>query len=429
MLSPEDNARITRVGSGTPMGTVLRRYWHPALLSRELPEADGPPLRVRLLGEDLIAFRDTNGKVGLVDAFCPHRRAPLFFGRNEECGLRCVYHGWKFDRDGNCVDMPSEPPSSRAGRGTLFKTKVTLNAYPTHEAGDVIWTYMGPPELQPSVPDFEWMRAPATHRYVSKTLERANWVQGLEGGLDSSHSSYLHNEKLGSTGLLRNRDGAPRLEVDRTNYGYSYQSIRNLGDEGEYVRVYHYLMPGQQIRGSITALDGGRAPVPRFDGHIWMPIDDETTWVWNIMLGYDESVPLTPEFCETAETMFGRGSNDVIPGTFTLKANLENDYFIDRRLQKTTTFTGIAGVNTQDMAVQEGMGAIVDRSREHLGTSDRAIIAMRQLLLEACDVVEAGGSPRGADPATSRNVRAYDDYVAKGRDWREAFAGELVAKW
>jgi phthalate 4,5-dioxygenase oxygenase subunit len=424
MLNPQDNARITHVGPGTPMGTVLRRYWHPALLSEELPEPDGAPIRVRLLGEDLIAFRDSDGKVGLVDAFCPHRRAPLFFGRNEDCGLRCVYHGWKFDRNGVCVDMPSEPPDS------LFKTKVTLNAYPTHEAGDVVWTYMGPPEHQPGPPDFEWLRVPKTHRFVSKTYERANWVQGLEGGLDSSHSSYLHNERLGDrNGLVRNRDGAPRLDVDRTDYGYSYHSVRNLGDEGEYVRVYQYIMPAQQIRGSVTELTGGRAKVPRFDGHIWVPIDDHTTWVYNMMYGYDESVPLTPAYNAAMESMFGRGREQMLPGTYHLKANLENDFFIDRQLQKTQTFTGIRGINTQDMAVQEGMGPIVDRSKEHLGTSDKAIIAMRQLLLEACDAVEAGKSPRGVDPGPSRSVRPYDDYVAKGRDWREAFASELVAKW
>src|SRR5580704_11131451 len=162
MLSPADNERLTRVGPGTPMGNLFRRYWIPALLTEEVLEPDGPPVRVRLLGEDLVAFRDSEGVVGLISAFCPHRRAPLFFGRNEECGLRCVYHGWKFDRNGVCVDMPSEPPDS------LFKTKVTVGAYPTHEAGGIVWTYMGPPELRPQPPDSELLRAPATHRHVSK---------------------------------------------------------------------------------------------------------------------------------------------------------------------------------------------------------------------------------------------------------------------
>src|SRR5580658_9180408 len=224
MLKKEENERITRVGPGTPMGEVMRRYWQPILLSRELPEADGPPLRVRILGEDLIAFRDTDGKVGLIDAFCPHRRAPMFFGRNEECGLRCVYHGWKFDRDGTCVDMPSEPPDS------LFKTKVKIGSYPTWEGAGMIWTYMGEGERMPAVPDYEFVRAPESHRFVSKTFERANYLQALEGGLDTSHSSFLHNNRMGDRASLRSRDTAPRLEVDRTSYGYTYAGIRRIDD-------------------------------------------------------------------------------------------------------------------------------------------------------------------------------------------------------
>jgi phthalate 4,5-dioxygenase oxygenase subunit len=423
MLSQEENERLTRISAGTPMGKVMRSYWQPALLSRELPEPDGAPVRVRLLGEDLVAFRDTSGSVGIVDAFCPHRRAPMFFGRNEECGLRCVYHGWKFDIEGHCVDMPSEPPDS------LFKTKVTIAAYPTHEAAGVIWVYMGTADRRPAVPNFEWMRAPQTHRFVSKTLERANWVQSLEGGLDSSHSSYLHNEKLGSRGLLRNRDGAPRLEVERTPYGYTYQSLRNLGDDRQYVRVYQYIMPSQQVRGSLLTNDGAPAQVPHFDGHLWVPIDDVTTWVWNFAYSYDENAPLTPEYTAAMEHMFGRGESDLIPGTFELKARMENDYFIDRARQKNQTFTGITGVNTQDMAVQEGMGRVVDRTQEHLGTSDRAIIAMRQLLLEAADAVGAGDAPRGSDPATSSRVRPFDGIISADDDWREAFAKDLLAKW
>jgi phthalate 4,5-dioxygenase oxygenase subunit len=428
MLKPQENERLTAVGPGTPMGNVMRRYWQPAALSTELPDADGPPLRVRLLGEDLIAFRDTNGWVGLVDAFCPHRRAPLFFGRNEECGLRCVYHGWKFDASGACVDMPSEPLSSRAGRGTLFKTKVSVAAYPTYEAGGVVWTYMGPADLQPPPPDYEWMRVPATHGFVSKTYEACNWLQGLEGGIDTSHSSFLHNERLGDRTLIRNRDGAPRIDVERTDYGFSYSSVRNLGDDGTYVRIYHYIMPAQQMRGTITGLTGEREKVPKLDGHLWIPIDDYSTYVYNWVCAYDTSVALNPEYIEWWEHLCGRGTEDLMPG-FKTKRNLENDYLIDRTLQKTKTFTGITGINTQDMALQEGMGPIVDRSKEHLGTSDRAIIAARQLLLDATNDVEAGRTPRGVSPETHSGVRPYDDIVPPGKTWREAFADEVVAKW
>jgi phenylpropionate dioxygenase-like ring-hydroxylating dioxygenase large terminal subunit len=404
------------------MGNVMRGYWQPALLASELPENDGAPVRVRLLGEDLIAFRDSDGKVGLVDAFCPHRRAPMFFGRNEECGLRCVYHGWKFDRDGACVDMPSEPPDS------LFKTKVTIAAYPTWEGGGVVWTYMGPRERMPAPPDYEWVRAPATHRFVSKTFEHCNWLQAMEGGLDTAHSSFLHNERLGDPTLLRNRDGHPRIEVEKNEYGYRYASLRNLGDEGLYVRVYQYIMPSQQMRGSVTALSGGRNKVPKFAGHLWIPIDDTTTFVYNTLWSYDESAPIAPEYAWEEEARFGRGKDDMLPG-FKLKANMANDFMIDRQKQKTQTYTGIKGVNTQDMALQEGMGPVCDRTKEHLGTTDRAIIAARQLLLDACDAVERGEQPRGADPATHRSLRPYDSHLPHDKDWRETFARELVAKW
>ena len=404
------------------MGNVMRRYWLPVALARELPENDGEPVRVRLLGEDLIAFRDSAGQVGLVDAFCPHRRAPMFFARNEECGLRCVYHGWKFDRDGACVDMPSEPADS------LFKSKVTITAYPTWEGGGVVWAYLGPQETQPAPPDYEWVRAPATHRFVSKTFEDANWLQALEGGLDTAHSSFLHNERLGDASFLRTRDGHPRIEVDKSDYGYRYASTRDLGDDGLYVRVYQYFMPAQQQRGSVTALAGGRNKVPKAAGHLWVPIDDTHSFVYNTLVSYDAAIPIDEEYAWEEEARFGRGKADLLPG-FRLRANRANDYLIDRERQRTTTYTGIRGVNTQDMALQEGMGPICDRTREHLGTSDRAVIAARQLLLEACDAVERGEKPRGADPAAHRNARPYDDFLPRERDWREAFASELVAKW
>jgi phthalate 4,5-dioxygenase oxygenase subunit len=425
MLKPEENDRLVRVGPGTPGGALFRRYWQPALMSSELGENDGPPVRVRLLGEDLVAFRDSSGAVGLVDAFCPHRRAPMFFGRNEERGLRCVYHGWKFDRNGDCVDMPSEPPDS------LFKSKVRIGSYPTWEGGGIVWTYMGPPELQPDVPNYEWVRAPATHRRVSKTFEECNYLQGLEGGLDTAHSSFAHNEKLGDKTWIRNRDGAPRLDVDKTPYGYTYISTRNMGDDvGKYVRVYHFIMPAQQMRGGVTSWTGfGKADVPRLDGHIWVPIDDEHTWVWNFLWSYDENVGFTDEWFEADEARFGRGKDDMIPGTFKLKKNLANDFHIDRQMQKTKNFTGIVGINTQDFALQQGMGTIVDRSKEHLGTSDKAIIALRQLLLEGTDVVAQGGSPRGLTPATYENVRPYDGVIPHDREWQTEFAPELVAKF
>ena len=421
-MNTEDNQRLTRVGPGTPMGELQRRYWQPALLSEELPGPDCPPVRVRLLCEDLVAFRDTDGGVGLVDAYCPHRRAPMFFGRNEERGLRCVYHGWKFDRAGTCVDMPSEPPDS------LFKTKVKIAAYPTHEAGGIVWTYMGPPEKQPPVPDYEFLRAPATHRHVSKAFEDCNWLQSLEGGIDTSHSSWVHNMDITIKSELRQRDGAPRLDVEPTDYGFRYAGLR-YGTDKCYARIYHYVMPAQQLRGGVTAIGGGLREVPSLHGHIWVPIDDEHTWAFNWLYSYDPKIPISHDHAIQLETYSGRGPDDFLPRTYQLKRNKTNDYLIDRQLQKTKTFSGIKGINTQDFAIQEGMGPICDRTKEHLGTSDRAIIAARQLLFEALKVVEAGGEPRGANSQLYRNVRAVDLEIPKDSQWQEALREELVARF
>jgi phenylpropionate dioxygenase-like ring-hydroxylating dioxygenase large terminal subunit len=422
MLSRADNERLVRVGQGTPAGALFRRYWQPACLSVELPEPDSAPIRVRLLGEDLIAFRDTNGKVGLVDAFCPHRRAPLFFGRNEECGLRCVYHGWKFDALGHCVDLPSEP------EGSPMKARIKLMAYPTHEQAGVVWAYLGPKDAMPLPPDYEWMRAPATHRYISKTYEACNYLQAVEGGLDTAHSSYLHNLRLGDTSLPRLRDRAPRLDVERTDYGYSYVSTRRLGDDGLYVRHYHYVMPHQQMRGGINGVLG-RNDVPKLDGHLWVPIDDEQTYVYNWCYSADPAVSISEEVAEAHEHHSGRGKDDLIPGTFKLKRNPSNDYLIDREIQRTKTFTGIDGVNTQDFAIQEGMGPIVDRSQEYLGSTDRAIVTLRRMLLEAVAAVERGETPPGVDPKTHRAIRPYDGLVPAGADWRQSFGDNLQCKW
>jgi hypothetical protein len=317
--------------------------------------------------------------------------------------------------------MPSEPPDS------LFKTKVRVTTYPTWEGGGVVWTYMGPADQQPAPPDYEWVRAPKSHTFVSKTYEDCNWLQCLEGGIDTSHSSFAHRNDIGSTTLMR-RDGHPEIEVEKNAYGYRYSSTRRLDDLEDYVRIYHFVMPSQQLRGGVVERTGGRAKIPRLAGHLWIPRDDETTYAYNTLWAYDPQIPLTDEFIWAWEGACGRGKDDLLPG-YKLKASRENDYFIDRDVQRTKTYTGIPGINTQDYALQEGMGKIVDRSKEHLGTSDRAIIAARQLLLEAIDEVEAGRRPRGADPANYRDARPYDGHLKRGDDWRTAFAPELVAKY
>ena len=412
-ISAELNEKLTRVGAGTPMGEALRRYWIPAALSTDLTERDGAPIRVRLLGEDLVAFRDSAGEIGLLDAYCAHRRAPLFFGRNEECGLRCVYHGWKYDTQGNCVDMPSEPPFSK------FRLRVSVKAYPTYEAGGIIWTYMGPTQLMPPPPNHEFMRAGSDFVRISKTLENCNYLQAMEGGIDTAHSSFAHNNDLENPNLLRSLDPHPKLEVEEKDYGFRYASLRNVSEDSTYLRVYQFVMPNHQSRGGLIDLEGNRAEIPAVHGHIWVPVDDVTVMVYNWMYVADESVRITDEWWEASEHEMGRGSEDYIPGTDELKANLSNDFFIDREVQRTKTFTGIPGVNTQDYAVQVGMGPIVDRSKEALGSTDLAIQTARRLLIEAMDDAAAERPMRGTDPETYAHLRGADMLVPRGSDWRD----------
>jgi phthalate 4,5-dioxygenase len=420
MLSPADNARISSVGPGTPMGNTLRRYWIPACLTEEVPERDGAPIRVRLLGEDLIAFRDSTGTVGLVDAFCPHRRAPMFFGRNEACGLRCVYHGWKFDATGACVEMPSEPADS------LFKTKVSIAAYPTWEGGGIVWAYLGPKGQQPPPPDFEICRAPATHRYTTKNAQDCNWLQGLEGGIDSVHSTFLHCNQLGDRTLLR--ANAPDVEFDEAPYGLAGAAIHPLDDGRCYARTFHYVLPFHSIRGRITGRRGEPEPVPTITGQIFVPIDDATCWLYSYEHAYASEIPLDPAFIAEREAMWGRDGQNPSAG-YRLGRNRGNDYLIDRALQKNASYSGIAGMNVQDIALQEGMGTLVDRSKEHLAHSDRVIIATRRLLFEALADVERGVAPRATDPATYRTVRGADHVIDAGVDWRRAYRDELVARF
>jgi phthalate 4,5-dioxygenase oxygenase subunit len=388
------------------MGEVFRRYWLPVLLSSELV-SDGAPVRVQLLGEKLVAFRGTKGEVGIVDAFCPHRRAPLFFGRNEHGGLRCVYHGWKFGRSGECMEMPTEPKDS------AHRLRMRIKSCPVWEGAGMVWAYLGNPDAKPPMPDYELIRAPATHRFVSRTVQDCNYLQALEGGLDSSHATILHNVTIGDLSWLDDYEKTtPRLNVELSDYGFQYSGIRSVGDR-HWVRVYQYIMPATQLRARVVPVRGETAPprVPLISGHFWIPRDDVTTTVFNFSYSADPAIPLDEPFALAAEADYGRGPGDMLPD-FRLKKNLANDFVIDRDLQKRKSFTGITGINTQDVAIQEGMGPIVDRSEEHLGSTDRAIVILRRLLLEATRTVAAGGSPRAIDPSSYRNVRAVDQYAA-----------------
>jgi phthalate 4,5-dioxygenase len=417
MLSREENELVTRVGPGTPMGNTLRRYWIPAILSSEVSEPDCDPVRVRLLGEDLVAFRDTAGRIGLLDEFCPHRRVSLYFGRNEECGLRCIYHGWKFNVDGSCIEMMNEPEEYD------FKHKIRTTAYPTCELGGIVWAYLGPPEKIPPVPKFRWTQVPETRRNVTKVIEECNWLQALEGGIDTSHAPILHRllrEDSGRGGFKPSnpfvRGKPPRLAVDITDYGYQYAGLRALADEKVHIRAYHFILPFHQIRPH--KLEHGS---PGDAGHIWVPMDDETTMVYNWVYSTTDT-PLSEE--DRMETSLGNGPRHVDQATFRSKANRGNDYLLDRNVQRTETFSGIDGINAQDRALQESMGRIVDRSKEHLGPADKAIIQARKLLREAVRTVADGGSPAGT--GTSYYVLRAQEAVLPGvANWRRELTPEI----
>jgi phthalate 4,5-dioxygenase len=408
------------------MGDVMRRYWVPALLSTEIAEPDGPPVRVKLLGESLVAFRDTQGRVGLLDEFCPHRLASLFLGRNEECGLRCVYHGWKFDVEGNCLDMMNEP------RDSDFKYKVrTTTAYPTVEEGGVVWAYLGPPDKRPALPRFEWTQVPKTHRHVSKNMQECNWLQGLEGGIDTAHAPILHRTITPDTsraGICVNSDlvagGAPSVEVEVTDYGYRYAGIRSLGERGNHVRAYHYVMLFHQLRPSQSAYRG-RSAHAIVSGHMWVPRDDESCMIYNFTYSYDDQ-PITDEEWLEMERGYGRGPEHLLPDFRTI-GNRGNDWLINRQVQKTETFTGIEGINAQDVAVQESMGYIVDRSRENLTRSDMAIVHARRLLLQATRTVADGGDPPGVGDSYYQ-VRAIERILPQDAKWRDALMEEMYPK-
>lgn len=367
------------------MGELFRRFWLPALLEEELAEADGPPVRLRLLGEDLVAYRDSSGRVGILDAYCAHRRAGLYFGRNEEDGLRCIYHGWKFDIDGHCVDMPSEPHE------TNYKERVKITSYMTAIRGGVIWVYMGSKDTVGPLPEFEWSELPVAQRTATKRLQQCNWAQAVEGGIDSSHISFLHSRKEGTGSGPRNpyhaSDRHPVFEVSESDAGLLIAARRNAEPGYYYWRVTQFLLPFYTMIPPVgTFRESSKEP---YDGHAWVPIDDETTWTWSF-----SASPSRPYSDEERETRGGRkGFWGPVDESYLPLLNRENDYQIDREKQRRDNFTGITGIPNQDAAVQESMGSVVDRSKENLGHSDRGIVNFRRLMLRLARSLEAGEAP------------------------------------
>ena len=373
MLTREKNDLLTRTGPDTAMGLMMRCFWIPAMTEAEVPAADEAPVRLTLLGEPLIVFRDSEGRVGVLDEHCPHRGASLFFGRNEEGGVRCVYHGWKFDVSGHCLDLPSEPQDSQ------MRCKVKAKAYPAQIAGRVLWVYMGEASPAPALPAFEWLGVPDEQIYVSRWHQECNYAQAMEGELDSAHVGFLHRlvnqndaDDRALTGRYFTSDTAPIWKILPTEAGFRACNGRRVAGDQRYWRLNQFLLPFYTM-----------IPPRPADAQLvrmWVPMTDERCWV--LCVTYRPDGPLSEQ--ELAAWRNGENSHRKrVPGTTLPTERQDNDYLIDRQAQKHISFTGIHGIRAQDAMVTESAGAIVDRSREHLGSSDRAVIAMRRSLMDA----------------------------------------------
>ncbi|MEM7748351.1 MAG: Rieske 2Fe-2S domain-containing protein [Pseudomonadota bacterium] len=411
MLSAEDNKLLTEAGSGTPMGELLRRFWMPALLSEELPEPDCTPVKITMMGEPLLAFRDSEGRIGIIDQHCPHRGANLWLGRNEECGIRCVYHGWKFDVDGNCVDMPTSYPDLNA------KDQIKIKSYPAREWGDIVWAYMGPKTDElPELPDLEFALLPPSHRYVSKKWQDCNWVQALEGSIDTAHFTFAHLtfEKSESEALDIARhlvkpvarldmnhvrwiaeDPRPIIKVEEHDAGLVVGGGRRTDNDDIYWRIAQYLMP-------VHTFAPNAMPGENISGQSFVPFADTNCWIFTYVWNPDR--PLT-----AAEREGFRNGNGVIAEVdenYVPLRSKANNYMIDRQLQKTSNYTGIRGISEQDAAVQDSQGEIVDRTKEHLGPTDLGIMRFRKCIMEAAKSLQDGQEPSAVLAADKYAVRS-----------------------
>jgi phenylpropionate dioxygenase-like ring-hydroxylating dioxygenase large terminal subunit len=419
MLRKEQNDLLTQTGPGTPMGKLFRLNWIPALLADELPENECPPVRVKLLSERLLAWRDTQGRYALTDEFCAHRGVSLWFARNEGSGLRCPYHGWKYDHTGQCIDVPSEPAESG------FCKKIKLKSYPLIERGGVLWAYMGPPELQPPPPAWEFANVPRDQTIITKRSQECNWLQALEGGIDSSHVSFLHRGDLDTDPMFKGAkgnqynlgDARPVFEVVESPGGLYIGARRNAENGNYYWRITQWVMP------TFTMIP------PRGDhsvhGHFWIPSDDENCSTWS----YDYHPTRKLKQSEVEAVRAGRGIHVAcIPGTYRPIQNKDNDYQVDRAAQKRgETYSGVKGFGMQDASIQESMGPIVDRSKENLVSTDNGIIMMRHRLLRALKAMEKGETPPGIDLAHQR-VRSAAVVLPPDQPFKDAAKEALIAK-
>ena len=384
----EEQELITRVTGNAPAAQMMRRYWMPALWSEEIAEPDGTPVRVRMFGENLVAFRDTSGTAGLLAEGCPHRLASLALGRNEEGGIRCIYHGWKFGADGACLDMPTEPGEHG------FRSRMRATSYPVREAGGIVWAYLGPAGGEAAFPRYDWTSVPRSHVAHLKFVEDANYLQAVEGSIDSAHTRFLHRGTLDpheeATRNALSLDLAPRLEAVDTTYGFRYVAIRKPNvdaDKFKYAKSTRFVMPTTAITSKPMEADHPALT------QIFVPIDDEHTMhytIWHATNGRPLDEPALRRYYKLEPAVD-------LDARFRPKSNLDNWWHQDRAIMSNGDWSGIAGLMTQDAACQESMGPIVDRSQEHLGTSDVAIIRMRRRMLENVRRFMEGRTPIGLE--------------------------------
>jgi phthalate 4,5-dioxygenase len=430
MLSSEDNERLVRVGPGTPMGRLMRLYWIPFLFSKDL-EVDGQPQRVRLLTEDLVAFRDTHGQVGLVDYACPHRGAPMVFGRNEESGLRCVYHGWKFDAQGQCLDMPAEL------QGSVASNNLRIKSYPCQERNGMVWAYLGPDHATPPpLPQLEWNLVPENQVALSMRVQECNWLQALEGEIDSAHAAILHG-RVDTSGVIMQwkqaTDMRPSFECLEQDFGMSIASRRKLGSDKNYWRVNQYLLP-------FYTLVPPQAQYPELSGHAWIPMDDEHTLC--LMFSYHPAQPLYEKTVKLfKEGHAGRetghhSQNAYCPKPITepyarywSKYNRSNAYQFSYDAQTKTWFSGMPGLWVQDAAAQSGVSPIYDRSKEHLVSTDTGIARSRKLLLQSLKALDRDNvRPISASKPEAFMVRAVSLTLPSATAWMQAGESLMKAK-
>lgn len=421
MLSHADNEKLVRVGPDTPMGKLFRLYWIPFYLSKDL-KPDGQPKRVKLLCEDLVTFRATDGKVGLIANACAHRGAPMMYARNEDCGLRCIYHGWKYDVTGAVVDMPAEPARSR------YKEKVRIKAYPCVERNGVIWTYMGAEKEPPPLPKMEWNLVPEENVNLSLRIQECNWLQALEGEIDSAHAPILHG-RIDNQGSINQwvakKDLRPTFECIRQNFGTSIAARRRFDETTLYWRVNQFVMP-------FYSLVPPQSKFPDLSGHAWVPMDDENTIC--LMFSYHPTQSLLPktrqifeeghdgrETGHASKHAFLQKSPSTPYADFWTRFSPESNFAFDYASQQTTWFSGLPGLWVQDAACQTGISPVYDRTQEHLCSSDTGIIMTRRYLLEAQTAyAERGIEPVGVKDPDVFMVRAVSLKLPEEQRWADA---------